>query len=89
MNVQRLNDTAAAFLAGDKGLLAINESISTCNKRIAEFGIRQPAETRRAQQALIHHANCNRAARRGGYIAAMESSFVADVRRAASDVART
>jgi fructose-bisphosphate aldolase class I len=53
VNAQGLKDTAAALLAGDKGLLAIDESISTCNKRFAELGIPQTAEARRAYRELI------------------------------------
>jgi len=34
----------------------------------------QDAKVKAAQQALAHRANCNRAARRGEYSAAMEST---------------
>ena len=53
VNAQRLKNTAAALLAGDNGLLAIDESISTCNKRFAELGIPQTAEARRGYRELI------------------------------------
>jgi len=45
--------TAQALVAGDKGLLAIDESIGTCNKRFARWGIPQTQETRRAYRELI------------------------------------
>ena len=41
MNAQNLMDTARALVAGDKGLLAMDESNPTCNKRFAELGIPQ------------------------------------------------
>jgi fructose-bisphosphate aldolase class I len=46
-------DTARALIAGDKGLLAIDESTPTCNKRFAAMGIPQSEETRRAYRELI------------------------------------
>ena len=39
MNAQELIDTARALVAGDKGLLAMDESNPTCNKRFAKLGI--------------------------------------------------
>ena len=53
MNVQRLIDTARALVAGDKGLLAMDESNPTCNKRFARLGIPQTPEVRRAYRELI------------------------------------
>ena len=53
MKTQELTDTAKAMMAGDKGLLAIDESIPTCNKRFAEAGIPQTEEKRRAYRDLI------------------------------------
>ena len=53
MNAQELIDTARALLAGDKGLLAIDESNPTCNKRFARLGIPQTEEARRAYRELI------------------------------------
>ncbi len=110
MNTHPLIDTANFLVANDKGLLAMDESTPTCNRRFAKEGIPQTQETRRAyremivttpglgacisgaiqqpaltiwhgeaanvaaaQQALLHRAHCNRAARRGDYTAAMES----------------
>ena len=53
MNVHTLMDTARALVAGDKGLLAMDESNPTCNKRFAALGIPQTVEARRAYRELI------------------------------------
>ena len=53
MNTQTLIDTAKAMVAGGKGLLAMDESNPTCNKRFARLGIPQTVETRRAYRELI------------------------------------
>jgi fructose-bisphosphate aldolase, class I len=53
MNTQKLNDTARALVAGDKGLLAMDESNPTCNKRFAALGIPQTEPARRAYRELI------------------------------------
>ena len=53
MNTQELIDTARALVAGDKGLLAMDESNPTCNKRFAKLGIPQTEEARRAYRELI------------------------------------
>lgn len=53
MNAQALIDAARTLVAGDKGLLAMDESNPTCNKRFAEWGIPQTAEARRAWRELI------------------------------------
>ena len=53
MNTQELKDTARAMVAGDKGLLAMDESTPTCNKRFAALGIPQTVETRRAYREMI------------------------------------
>jgi fructose-bisphosphate aldolase class I len=53
MNAQELIDTARALVAGDKGLLAMDESNPTCNKRFARLGIPQTEEARRAYRELI------------------------------------
>jgi fructose-bisphosphate aldolase class I len=39
MNTQELIDTARQVIADDKGLLAMDESHATCNKRFARLGI--------------------------------------------------
>jgi fructose-bisphosphate aldolase class I len=53
MNTQELIDTARKLVAGDKGLLAMDESNPTCNKRFAGLGIPQTEEARRAYRELI------------------------------------
>ena len=53
MNTQPLIDTAKALIAGDKGLLAMDESNPTCNKRFAKLGVPQTVEARRAYRELI------------------------------------
>jgi fructose-bisphosphate aldolase class I len=53
MNAQELIGTARALVAGDKGLLAMDESNPTCNKRFARLGIPQTEEARRAYRELI------------------------------------
>jgi len=53
MNVQKLIDTAKALVAGDKGLLAMDESNPTCNKRFARLGIAQTEQARRAYRELL------------------------------------
>jgi fructose-bisphosphate aldolase class I len=53
MSTQNLIDTASALVAGDKGLLAMDESNPTCNKRFAALEIPQTEEMRRAWRELI------------------------------------
>jgi fructose-bisphosphate aldolase class I len=53
MNSQELEDTARLLVAGDKGLLAMDESNPTCNKRFAKLGIPQTEAARRAWRELI------------------------------------
>ena len=53
MNTQALQATARMIFADGKGLLAIDESTETCNKRFARWGIPQNAETRREYRDLI------------------------------------
>jgi fructose-bisphosphate aldolase class I len=53
MNIQALIDTAKALVADDKGLLAMDESNPTCNKRFAKLGIPQTVEARRAYREMI------------------------------------
>ena len=53
MNKQILTDTANALVAGSKGLLAMDESTGTCNKRFAMTGIPQTEEYRRDWRELI------------------------------------
>ena len=53
MNKQILKDTIQQLFANNKGLLAMDESTSTCNKRFAEAGIPQTIEMRRGYRELI------------------------------------
>ena len=53
MNTKELIDTANAMVAGGKGLLAMDESDPTCNKRFAKLGIPQTIEARRSYRELI------------------------------------
>jgi len=53
MNAQILIDTATKLMADGKGLLAMDESNPTCNKRFAQLGIPQTEEARRAYRELI------------------------------------
>lgn len=53
MNQQILKDTIQQLFAGNKGLLAMDESIETCNKRFAAAGILQTVEMRRSYRELI------------------------------------
>ena len=53
MYLQELIATARAMLAEDKGLLAMDESTHTCNKRFEKVGIPQTEEARRSYRELI------------------------------------
>ncbi|MET4081946.1 fructose-bisphosphate aldolase class I [Pedobacter sp. UYP30] len=53
MNKVELIQTVRALLADNKGLLAMDESISTCNKRFAALGIPQTEEMRRRYRELL------------------------------------
>jgi fructose-bisphosphate aldolase class I len=53
MTPEELNDTARILVAGCKGLLAMDESNGTCDKRFAEWGIPQTAQARRDYRELI------------------------------------
>ena len=53
MKDQAILDTAQALVAGDKGLLAMDESTPTCNRRFAALGIPQTDDARRAYRELI------------------------------------
>jgi len=48
-----LKRIAQGLMAGNKGLLAMDESISTCNKRFEQLGIPQIEEYRRKYRELI------------------------------------
>jgi len=53
MNTQALINTAGALVDGDKGLLAMDESTATCNKRFAALGIPQDEKMRCDYRALL------------------------------------
>ena len=53
MDEQELTTTAQAMMQAGKGLLAMDESNPTCNKRFAKLGIPQTVEARRAWRELI------------------------------------
>ena len=53
MNTEDLITTAKALVAADKGLLAMDESNPTCNKRFAKLNIPQTVEARRAYREMI------------------------------------
>ncbi|WP_026449642.1 class I fructose-bisphosphate aldolase [Aequorivita capsosiphonis] len=53
MNEAELIKTAKAMVADNKGLLAMDESNPTCNKRFAALGIPQTAEMRRRYREMI------------------------------------
>ena len=53
MKAQRLIDCAQALVANERGLLAMDESSATCNKRFAKLGIAQTVDSRRAYRDMI------------------------------------
>jgi fructose-bisphosphate aldolase class I len=53
MNLKDIIITAKSLVADDKGLLAIDESNPTCNKRFAAAGIPQTEEFRRSYREMI------------------------------------
>ena len=53
MNLQELINTAKRLVANNKGILAMDESFPTCNKRFAKLAIPETVESRRAYRDLI------------------------------------
>lgn len=53
MNIEALKSTAKAMVADGKGLLAMDESNGTCNKRFAKLGIPETAEFRCSYREMI------------------------------------
>ena len=51
--VNQLTDTVKSLVGGDKGLLAMDESTGTCNKRFAPLNIPQTEDTRRSYREMI------------------------------------
>jgi len=60
MNAQELIDTANALVADDKGLLAMDESNPTCNKRFAKLGF-----LRLRRRGALPGVDCDHARSRG------------------------
>ena len=53
MNVAALTATAQAMLSGGRGLLAMDESTGTCNRRLVAAGISATLESRHAWRQLL------------------------------------
>lgn len=53
MKLQQLKDTANAMVADGKGILAMDESNPTCNKRFDSLGIPTTPESRRAYRDML------------------------------------
>jgi len=53
MYADDLKQTAQALVASGKGILAIDESVGTCNARFGKLGIAQTEEQRRAYRELL------------------------------------
>jgi fructose-bisphosphate aldolase, class I len=53
MNLKEIINTTKTLVANDKGLLAMDESNPTCNKRFAAAGIPQTEEYRRSYREMI------------------------------------
>jgi fructose-bisphosphate aldolase class I len=53
MSVQELSATARALLAEGRGILAMDESIPTCNRRFEALGIPQTPEKRRDYRQML------------------------------------
>ena len=53
MNKEKLVETVSRLMATPKGILAIDESTSTCNKRFEKLGIIPSEENRRAYRELL------------------------------------
>jgi fructose-bisphosphate aldolase class I len=53
MNINKLTYTIRVLFEGDRGLLAMDESNHTCNKRFAAAGIAQNEESRREYREMI------------------------------------
>ena len=53
MNVQELNIIASAMVAPGRGILAMDESHPTCNKRFESLGIATTEEMRQAYRDML------------------------------------
>lgn len=63
--IQDLRVTAKAMITEGKGILAMDESNGTCNKRLAKGG--EEANLSTAQKLLYDRAKCDGAAHMGKY----------------------
>ncbi len=57
MNLQQLKDVAAAMVAPGKGILAMDESHPTCNKRFEKLGIPTTEDKRREYRHMLLKAD--------------------------------
>ena len=73
MNTQELSDTARLLVADNKGPLSFSFA-RALQQPALEIWRGEDINTVPAQHALAHRARCNRAARRGEYSAAMETT---------------
>ena len=53
MDINQLTKTANAMVADHRGILAMDESNSTCNMRFASLGLPQTEELRRAYREVL------------------------------------
>ena len=53
MDIEKLTETIKTLFADDKGLLAMDESTASCNKRFTKLGIPETEEARRTWRQLI------------------------------------
>lgn len=53
MDLKALMATASALVSGDRGILAMDESTPTCDKRFAEYNIPMTVEYRQAYREMI------------------------------------
>ena len=53
MNIDTLQTTACAMVAPGKGILAMDESAPTCNKRFEALGIPTTIEMRREYRTML------------------------------------
>ena len=57
MNIQQLKDTATAMVAPGRGILAMDESHPTCNKRFEKLGIPTTEDKRREYRHMLLKEN--------------------------------
>jgi len=55
IHLQEIIYNTKELVANHKGLLAMDESLPTCNKRFAKLGIPQTAERRRNYREIISY----------------------------------